>query len=335
LTIGLPVYNGEEYLHESLDALLGQTFEEFQLVIADNASTDGTAAVARRYEKLDSRVRYLRQPKNVGASPNHNLVVQQCRTEFFKWASADDLYAAGLLEACVTALDEHPEAVLAHSWTAAVDGSGKITQAREYPLATDSPDAAVRLRSMLYGVRDDESGSHDAAADEGVIAADDFYGVMRTAVLQRVRPLNSYYYADRTLMTELSLFGRFHQTPQWLYFRRDHPDRAQHAHPTVRSRCANLDPRRANARRHPTARLFAEYVLGYAGAIQRAPLSVTERAECYASLAKWLARRGVPSATRAIGMAQRRPAAALPALQELPEIDLDVLVAGRAARDQA
>lgn len=329
LTIGLPVYNGEEYLQESLDALLGQSFEDFLLVIADNASTDGTASVARRYEKADSRVRYIRQPKNIGATPNHNMLVQQCRTEYFKWASADDLYATGLLDACVAALDEHPDVVLAHSWTAAVDGSGAVVQAQPYPLATDSPHAVVRLRSMLYGVADPEIGVHDAAVDEGVIAADDYYGVMRTDVLRRVRPQGSYYYADRVIMTELALAGRFHQTPEWLYFRRDHPERAQHAHPTIRSRCANMDPRRADPRRHPTARLLGEYVLGYVAAIAGAPLSAGERMECYASLSRWLVRRGVPSATRAIGITRRRDAAALPPVRSLPPIDLDAIVAGR------
>ena len=124
LTIGLPVYNGENYLAESLDALLGQTFEDFELIISDNASTDATADICRRYEQLDSRVSYFRQPRNIGLAPNHNFVVEQARGELFKWASDDDLYARDLLERCVEALDENPDVVLAHSWTAMIDGSG-------------------------------------------------------------------------------------------------------------------------------------------------------------------------------------------------------------------
>ena len=108
LSIGLPVYNGENYLAESLDALLGQSFEDFELIISDNASTDGTAAISRRYERLDSRVRYVRQPRNVGLAPNHNIVVEQARGELFKWASHDDVYGRELLERCVVALDENP-----------------------------------------------------------------------------------------------------------------------------------------------------------------------------------------------------------------------------------
>ena len=76
LTIGLPVYNGENYLAESLDSLLGQSYEDFELIISDNASTDGTADICRRYEKQDSRIRYIRLPHNIGLAPNHNFVVE-------------------------------------------------------------------------------------------------------------------------------------------------------------------------------------------------------------------------------------------------------------------
>ena len=139
LTIGLPVYNGEKYVAESIDALLGQSFTDFELIISDNASTDGTGDICRHYEKQDSRVRYFRQPQNIGLAPNHNFVVEQARGELFKWASNDDLYARDLLERCVDALDKYPDVVLAHSWTAMVDGSGAVTKAFEYPLNTASP----------------------------------------------------------------------------------------------------------------------------------------------------------------------------------------------------
>ena len=153
LSIGLPVYNGENYLAESLDALLGQSYEDFELIISDNASTDGTADICRRYEKQDSRIRYIRQPRNIGCAPNHNFVVGQARGELFKWASHDDLYARDLLKRCVDALDEYPHVVLAHSWTAMIDSSGTVTEAIEYPLATASLRAPERFRSMLFDRR--------------------------------------------------------------------------------------------------------------------------------------------------------------------------------------
>jgi glycosyltransferase involved in cell wall biosynthesis len=280
LTIGLPVYNGESYLAESLEALLGQTYEDFELIIADNASTDGTADICRSYGKRDSRIRYVRQPRNLGAAPNHNYVVRQARGELFKWASADDLYARDLLKRCIDALDEFPHVVLAHAWTATVDDSG-VARAVEYSLATASPSATERFRSLLFA-----------------IAGDDTEGVMRLSVLRRTSLLNSYHHSDRTLSAELSLYGPFYHVPDWLYFRRDHDDRAERAFKTVRDWCANLDPYRADSLRHPAVRIYAEYVAGFATAIRRSPLSSAEKRKCYSYLARWLTGRHVPGRTR-------------------------------------
>jgi glycosyltransferase involved in cell wall biosynthesis len=274
LTIGLPVYNGETYLASSLDALLGQTYKDFELIISDNASTDGTADICQRYAQQDARVRYIRQPTNIGLAPNHNVVVEQARGELFKWAASDDLYARELIERCIDALDQYPDVVLAHSWSARIDGSGTVTHAYRYPLNTSSARAPERFRSLLFG-----SGG------------DDDYGVIRTEVLRRTAMKESYHHADRTIIAELGLYGRFYQVPDWLYFRRDHPQRAQRAHPTVRSRCANMDPRRASRLRHPAVRLYYEYIWAFARAIHRAPLPAADRRQCYRHLVQWFASR--------------------------------------------
>jgi glycosyltransferase involved in cell wall biosynthesis len=307
LSVGLPVHNGESYLAESLEALLGQTYENFELIISDNASTDGTAGICRRYEKQDSRIRYVRQPRNIGGAPNHNYVVQQARGELFKWVSHDDLYARDLLKLCVDALDEFPHVVLAHSWTATIDGSG-AGRAVEYPLATASPSAPERFRSLLFDSGGDDTG-----------------GVIRTRVLRQTPLLASYHHADRTLTAELALYGPFYQVPDWLYFRRDHAERAERAHKTVRAWCANLDPRRADQLRNPAIRLYAEYIWGFVAAIRRAPLSSAEKGKCYYHLAHWLASRHIP------GRARRVP--------EQPYADqvvipVDTLVAGRENRHE-
>ena len=152
LTIGLPVYNGEMYLAESIDALLGQTYKDFELIISDNASTDGTAGICQRYAEQDSRVRYIRQPTNIGLAPNHNAVVEQARGELFKWAASDDLYARELVERCVDALDQRPDVVLAHSWSARIDGSGTVTRAYKSSFAAhlnSSPRACSATKLWL------------------------------------------------------------------------------------------------------------------------------------------------------------------------------------------
>ena len=311
LTIGLPVYNGENFLVESLESLLGQTYEDFELLISDNASTDGTADICQRYAKQDARIRYIRQRSNIGLVRNEQFVMQQATGELFKLAAHDDLYARDLLKKCVEALDSHPEVVVAHSWEARIDARGSIVKAMKYLVAADRPSAPERLHSMLFDGWDDYT-----------------YGVMRTGVLLRTHLCGSHHMADRTINVELSLFGPFYLVPEWLYFRREHAEMV--APLSVRERCAALDPRRANRFRHPVARLYAEYFWSYVTAIHGAPLTASERRECYRVFANWLAGRVSP----VMGRTVRREGVpnVWSSLEQVPEIPVDSLVAGRESR---
>jgi glycosyltransferase involved in cell wall biosynthesis len=312
LSIGLPVYNGGDRLAESLEALLGQSYEDFELIISDNASTDGTAGICRGYAKQDSRIRYFRQPHNIGSAPNHNFVIEQARGELFKHASHDDLYARDLLRLCIGALDEHPQVVLAHSWSAIIDSSGAVTELIEYPVDTAALRASDRFRSMLFDGWGDDEG-----------------GVVRTDVLRRTPLHASYHFADRTFTAELALHGPFYMVPDWLYFRREHAEQGGKT-ANVHKRCANMDPRRASRLKNPTARLYAEYIWGYVSAIRRAPLSPGERQECYRVLARFVASRAMPVARRTVsrrGLQGRESVSAAP-----PDKSINAVVAGQPRR---
>lgn len=272
LTIGLPVYNGQNYVSESLDCLLNQSYTDFELIISDNASTDETQDICLDYSARDPRIRYVRQDRNIGAVPNHNFLVQQARGALFKWAGHDDLFAPELVGRCIEALDDRPHHVLSHSYMGIVDAGGEVVEKYDYTLATDSPLAPERFRSLLY-------------TDGG----DDFYGVIRTSILRRITPHDSFYNGGRKLVAELSLWGPFYQVPEILFFRRDHPERGDRLG-SVRAVCSNLDPRRAS---HSSARLVGEYVASYVPAIRRAPLSSAERRRCYRYYAEWAAHRVV------------------------------------------
>lgn len=272
LSVGLPVYNGQRFLAEALDSLLDQSFTDFELIISDNASTDDTEEICRRYAAGDTRIRYLRQPRNIGCNPNHNAVLGEARGEYFKWAAHDDLYGRDLLARCVEVLDEHPDVVLCHADMAIIDESGAVVRHFDYTLATGSTDVRERFRSLV--VTD---------------GADDEYGVMRTDVLRSVRPKDGYHHASRPFIAEIAFRGRFHQVRELLYFRRDHPARGDR-NTTIPALCTNLDPRRAG---QSTARLLAEYGWRYFEAIARAPLSRADRWACYRILLPYLTLSGV------------------------------------------
>ena len=174
LSIGLAVYNGERLLPEAIEALLGQSYKDFELIISDNASTDRTAEICRSYEEQDSRVRYIRQPRNIGMVPNHNFLVGVARGEFFKWASHDDLYARDFLQRCMDALDKHPEAALAHAWCVLMSEAGEPLQFFRYPEATAASRAPDRFRSMLFDGKGDW-----------------MYAVFRTSILRQT-PLHGH-----------------------------------------------------------------------------------------------------------------------------------------------
>src|SRR5215831_6668002 len=97
VTIGLPVYDSERYVRQSLDSLLAQTYSDFVLVICDNASNDSTGEICRQYAAADSRVRYYRNETNIGNPGNFNRVASLTSTKYLKWSTADDFWAPTFL----------------------------------------------------------------------------------------------------------------------------------------------------------------------------------------------------------------------------------------------
>ena len=111
VSMGLPVYNVERYLDESIQSFLSQTFRDFELVISDNGSTDRTPDICRSWARRDPRVRFLRSDVNRGLAWNHNRVAELARGEYFMWAPADDRFAPDYVRRCVEALDRDPGVV--------------------------------------------------------------------------------------------------------------------------------------------------------------------------------------------------------------------------------
>jgi len=204
VSIGLPVYNGEAFLRETLASLLGQTLGDFELIISDNSSTDRTAEICREAMQKDPRVRYVRQPRNLGAPENWNFVVREARGEFFKWSSDSDISAPLFLESCVRWLKENPEFVLCFGRTAYVDENGKsVTMPLNDVEALDAR-ASDRFRHVCMNL----------------CLNNEQYGVIRRDALLQTRLDRPYPHGDLVLMAELALLGKFKVLPETLLIRR-------------------------------------------------------------------------------------------------------------------
>ena len=224
LAIGLPVFNGERYLAETLECLLGQTFGDFELLVSDNASTDRTAEIVEAYCAKDARIRYERNEVNIGASPNFTHVARRAtRAPLFKWIAHDDLYAPTYLERCIKVLDARPEVVMAHSDCIFIDAAGKAF-----------PSAAVAGR-FLHPVTGQMMPVDPVDLGEGGSALSRYtdvllrsrigthmFGVIRRAALDQTHLIPDCPSSDRPLLAELALIGPFCQVREPLFFKRFH-----------------------------------------------------------------------------------------------------------------
>lgn len=204
ISMGVPVFNGETHLRAALDSLLGQTFQDFEIVISDNHSTDGTDAICREYASKDARIRYTRAERNRGASWNFNHVLEQSRGHYFKWASANDLHDPEYVSRCIEVLDRRPEVVLAYAKARIIDGEGAHVADVEDNLDLPWPDAARRLQEFLARLR----------------LCNPVFGVTRRLSLLRTGRIGNYPGSDVVLLGELALHGRYHEVPERLFSRR-------------------------------------------------------------------------------------------------------------------
>jgi Glycosyl transferase family 2 len=113
VTVGVPVYNGAEYLEKCLAGIRDQTYRDIEVLIFDNCSEDATPEIAQRFCAQDPRFRYFRQPENKGPLPNFWGLVEAARTPFFMWRAVDDSSDLNYIEALLPLLLAHPDRDLA------------------------------------------------------------------------------------------------------------------------------------------------------------------------------------------------------------------------------
>ena len=279
VSIGIPVYNGENYLAEALDSLLRQTYLDFEILISDNASTDRTAEICRDYAARDGRIRYVRQDRNIGAGPNHNRVLELSQSPYFKWAAHDDLYAPTYLEKCVAILDRDPDVVLAHADGPLIDAGGKPLSFDIFRQCyTDCHGKRYAREPVDIAQSDIPSARFDDVLHR-IVWCTAMYGLIRRDATNKVTLMRSYYGSDKVFLAEMALLGKFHHVREPLFMKRCHA--AMSAQMTAKQRLAFMDT--AAPKAFPYLELFKGYTRA---ALRTGSLDLLQRMQCVASVAR-------------------------------------------------
>ena len=222
VSIGMPVYNAQRFLREVIDSILAQTFTDFELIISDNGSTDATEEICREYAARDPRVQYH---ANDPDEPRPRLELQPHRgprpRRVFSLGGRRRPARPHAPGKMVAALDANPDAVMAWPRTRIIDDDSQPIRDHDFDstLPTHSPSPAGAVRSLI-NVRHKQHGAFE------------IFSLIRIAALRSFPRKGSYARADSVVLARLSLFGRFHQVPEYLFLNRDHSGRSVRSVPT-------------------------------------------------------------------------------------------------------
>lgn len=281
VSFGIPVFNGENHIREALDSILNQKYTNFEVIISDNASTDKTRQICLEYAAKDNRIKYYRNKKNFGASKNHNRVFQLSSGEYFKWAAHDDAITSDFLQKCVNVLDNDNSVVCCHSRTARIDENGKLVGNYDHKLLKEINSEKpyerfgdlISIRNLCWYI----------------------FGVIRTSSLRSISLLGNFIGADHALLAELGLKGRFYEIPEYLFYRRDHPNSYTRTYCEQKKFAISSKDYEQQAMwwgsgfsRFPWWTMCFDYFRS----VREAHLKLSERLLCYSEIYNWILREG-------------------------------------------
>ncbi|MBI3408476.1 MAG: glycosyltransferase [Planctomycetes bacterium] len=268
VSICLPVYNGANYVRNAIRSVMEQSYEDWELVISDNASTDPTECICRELASQDRRVRYFGCAKNRGLAWNHNRAFWLSNGRYVMWLGHDDILHKEYVASCVKALDRDSGAVLCYTNSASIDEDGTETGRTDLKNDGTSDSRTERLRCLLRSNQQCEA----------------IFGLMRREVLKRTRLHGGFAASDEVLLAEMILRGRFQLIPDVLFSRRDHLLQNTRRYTDYRDRTLVFDPDQAGKLILP----ILQRASAFFHAVSRARLSWWENVRCYQHLVRWL-----------------------------------------------
>ncbi len=270
VTVALPIYNAANYLRPTIDSILAQTDPDWELILADNASTDETLAICEEYARSDSRIRILTSDVNNGSAWNHNRCVAEARGQYFRWAGYDDPIAPDFNERCIEKMETDESIAIVVPGMNEIDSNGDFLGHREALTAVDAETPHERFRQVIYGY-----------------TGEALLGLIRLDILRSTRLEGLYAFNDYILVVELALRGKIVPIPETLLDRRIHAEAINQMHATNRSRAVAHNPKLAGKILFPHWREGRELwrTTGLA------KLSFSERWRSRVSMLRWLKRR--------------------------------------------
>ena len=264
VSVGFPVYNAEGTIGHALDSILAQEFKDFEIIISDNASTDDTRMVCERYAKKDNRIRYYRNEKNIGVSPNHNRAFGLARGKYFCWIGDDVVFLPGMLGRCVEVIKQAPPSVaLVYARCDMVDEANLLGGLKHLPIETRDPRPHKRLLAVL----------------NRLLMVNQLYGLTVSETMRKTSLEQSFGSSDYVLLAELAMLGEIWEIPETLVRRTIDPARGTAAAHRDRKKWNFwVDPKLAGKR--PWLSTRQRLALEYFRSAWRLPLRPADKLRC-------------------------------------------------------
>ncbi len=261
ITVGMPVYNGEEFIREAIESILFQNYEDFELLISDNASTDNTEKICREYEKADRRVKYFRNSENKGASFNYNLVFELSTSPYFKWAAHDDICRQGFLKSCIELFEgSDDDTVVCYPSAEIIAADGMVRKVKFTDLDINQKSSGQRLKYLILNLKE----------------CNMVHGLIRKSALEKTRLIGSFFASDVILLIELALQGKIRRIDEKLFCRRIHPGNSRKANRSYEEVAVWFDPKNRGKVFMPLCQLQVEMIRS----ILNSDISLKQKGRC-------------------------------------------------------
>ncbi len=126
ISIGIPIYNAEAYLATAIKSIWAQTYELWELILIDDGSTDNSLAIAKQFEKIDSRIRVISDGSNKKLPARLNQLIDESKYDYIARMDADDLIHPDRLAVQINFLENNPSYDLVSTGVVSIDAQNKV-----------------------------------------------------------------------------------------------------------------------------------------------------------------------------------------------------------------